>query len=275
MNPFIKNKSFFLPIIFVCIFNQIAAQNGKLFVVITPTNQSKGGIAEVDPKSGQIIKMLGFATDLIYEDGLTFDGTFIYYINGRLPSDSLATKEYGILPGFGNNKIIRITGGLTAVVDTLSIVLPPRIDGLGFGGKAIWVLDYRQNKIYKINRRGNKILATISPNFTAVGGISYSTKRQSIFVSSFDININVDPPIPIPGGKPKIFEISPSNGKVINSFEVSILPTGVSYSSSLDILFISTGSAINKGDLTYALHPTTGKILYTFKGSYPAIASDE
>lgn len=237
---------FLLPLLFAVLLPQPIAAQAKLYGVAI-NNQ----IVELNPTTGAVIKALSIPTDPNYEDGLAFDGKTLYYINGR-------TDAVGI------NKIIRIDSGLTQRLDTLPTVFPPRMDAVAINGNALYVLDFVQNKIYKVNLTTKLITDTLTLSFPAVGGISYGGSRNTLFVSSFNLNTL---------SNNKMYEINAETGAVINSFNTAYSAFGVAYSKSLNRLFLSTGSFL--GQPTQAVNPDNGTVLYSFSGAYSALAADE
>jgi outer membrane protein assembly factor BamB len=226
-----------------------------IYSVSSPKDGFAGAILKIDPATGKTLSTIPIATDPNFEDGLAFDGTLLYYINGR-------TDFTGI------NKVIVIDPAKGLPIDTLSTVFPERMDALAINKKDLYVLDFLGKKIYRVSLESQTITATIVPAFegTAIGGMSYGGSRGTIFVSSFtfgDASTN------------RIYEINASTGAVINSFAMPVSAFGVAYSEAAGVLYVSTGEPFDVQKSIYVLDPDSGAVLNKFSGSSSAMASDE
>ena len=226
-----------------------------LFAVRSPKEGFSGAIEKIDPKTGAVLKAISINADPAFEDGLAYDGRFLYYINGR-------TDLVGL------NKVIQIDAKSGLAVDTFATEFPPRMDALAIDKKDLYVLDFLQKKIYKVNTKTKTITDTIVPAFdgVAIGGMGFGGKRGTIFISSFTF---FEP------DTYKVYEINATTGAVVNSFAVSIPVAGVTYSETTKKLYITTIEGLALENITYILDPNTGAVVGQFAGGGSALASDE
>lgn len=209
---------------------------GRLFNI----NYENNRIEEVDPSDGKVIS--SFAPPEQFSggpDGIAFDGTYLYFING-----------------FGSNKVYQINPGSGEVTGQAVLENLPSIDALAHSGEYLYAQDYSNNRVYEIDFSQQSAVRTINFNTSTGGGISFGGSRGTLFVSNFS------------GG---IFEMDLLTGETINRLPSPMHVLGLGYSESLNILFASDFSGT-----AYALNPDDGSVLYSFSlAKSSGIASDE
>ncbi len=215
------------------------SQRGALFNI----DAFAGTVSELDPTTGNVINSFPLPEPpSAGPDGLAFDGTYLYYVNG-----------------FGTNTFYRLDRTTGQVVGTAVIPGLEAIDALGHSGQALYALGFNTGTIYEIDFDAATITNQFSPA-PIVGGLTFGGSRRTIFVTE--------------GFSAIIHEIDPATGTILNTFNTPNFGDvlGLGYSNGLGILFASNTT----DGMLYALNPDDGAILF----SYPiplgsGIAADE
>ncbi len=195
------------------------------------------GIHKINPANGAVLETYSMTLSG-GPDGIAYDGKWVY-----------------VLKGF-TNIVYRFSVHPLQFVDTLVLSVSSSIDGLGTDGKLLYVSDYGMSRIYAIDIKTRRLVATLQPDTSIGGGITFAGRRNSIFASNF---------------ANRIFEFNAKTGATIRSFPSpnNIYTYGLAYSGSADVLIVS-GSG-----MTYVINPNTGATIASYSGEYSGLAADE
>ena len=235
-----------------------ASAAGRLF----HTNEDSGTIEELNPDTGVVIS--SHPTPIPIGGGCSG----LAFASGRLFFQNCGSSIYELSPA---------TGGVINSFPGPS----PSIDGLGFSGTELYLLDYsgggapaaagRLNQaaaygvaagnnispnavkpagglIYVINPNTGAHIRVLTPGVSIYGGLTFAGGRNSLFASDAFTGM--------------IYEINPLTGVVKNSFAAPVSDIfGLGYSYSRKTLFL--GDVGGGGKTIYEVNPDTGAVINT------------
>ncbi|MBI2428455.1 MAG: T9SS type A sorting domain-containing protein, partial [Ignavibacteriales bacterium] len=198
---------------------------------------TSSGVHRIHPTTGAIVESYPLPLSG-GPDGIAFDGKWVYVLKGY------------------TNIVYRFSTNPLQFIDTLVLSISPNIDGLGTDGTLLYVSDYFLPRIYAIDIQSRMLIATLFPDTSLGGGVTFAGRRNSIFASNFPN---------------RIYEFNAKSGATIRSFQTpnNSYVYGLAYSGSADVL-IASGSG-----LTYLVNPNTGVIISSYSGNYTGLAADE
>ena len=207
----------------------------KLFAITTSDS-----IQELDPTSGATLRSIPKPEEVSPgPDGLAYDGTSLYFISS-----------------FGSNTIYQLDPESGATLRTINPDVSCSIDALAHSGLFIYGVCYNTSEIYRFDPATGASSVAYQPGLSVFGGLTFSGARGTLFVSSGNA----------------VLEVDPETGLQVGSLNIGMQTYGLGFSNASGLLFAGTTDGT-----VLALDPTDGSLQYSFSvGATPyALAADE